>query len=73
MVITPDLTNMKMHWKMPLTIHGEFEVQIHWESDNHGRVCVQSLAVLVHVPIHEELSRLLILETAARCTLHAVL
>ena len=31
---TPDITNMKIHWKMPLRIHWEIQVKMHWGSDN---------------------------------------
>ena len=31
---TPDLTNMKIHRKMPLNIHRGFPVRIHWTWEN---------------------------------------
>ena len=32
--ITPDLTKVKFHLRIPLKIHCKFPVKIHWASDN---------------------------------------
>ena len=32
--ITPDLTNMNIHLKMPLKIHWSIPVKVHQENDN---------------------------------------
>ena len=32
--ITPEITNMKIHWKTPPKTHGRIPVKIHWASDN---------------------------------------
>ena len=31
---TPDLAQMKLHWKMPLKIHWTIPVKLHWGGDN---------------------------------------
>ena len=32
---TPEITQVKLHCKMPLKVHWTFPVNIHLESDNH--------------------------------------
>ena len=32
--ITQEITQVKIHWKMPLKIQWTIPVEIHWESDN---------------------------------------
>ena len=32
--ITPEISKVKFHWKMPLKIHWTIPVKIHWKSDN---------------------------------------
>ena len=31
---TPEIIQVKFHWKMPLKVHWQFPVNIHWKSDN---------------------------------------
>ena len=31
---TPEITKVKLHWKVPVNVHWKFPVEINWKSDN---------------------------------------
>ena len=40
---SPEITKVKLRWKMPLKIHWNFPVKIRWESDNPAENTAEQL------------------------------